>query len=206
MKWHTTRSPDGCSRSTEEYDFGPQTQSGLARRLFGAIEGRRVLELGSGAGNSAVVMSSAGAQVIAVEPDADQIAEARTLFERHNVRVEQHQSDFADLAFLRADGFDLVVSSHELSRVGDLDRVFRQVNRVLRPEASLVFSLPHPMMLATALEVPYRTALVAEGRYLHCIGDVCSGLTRANFRLDTVLETAGDVPATLVIRARKQGV
>jgi SAM-dependent methyltransferase len=208
MQWHTTRSPDGRFRSTDEFDFGPQTPSGLGRRLLGELDGRRVLELGSGAGNSALAMSVAGAQVITVEPEVDQISAARALFERREVRIEQHESDFADLAFLRADGFDLVVSSHELSRVPDLNRVFRQVHRVLRPDGSLVFSLPHPMMLRTEFNVPYRSAEIERGRYLHCTGDICSGLTRANFRLDTVIEPIGEaqMPATLIIRAQKQGV
>lgn len=175
---------------------------------MGELDGRRVLELGSGAGNSAMAMTIAGAQVIAVEPDAGQIADARSAVERRGLRIEQHQSDFADLAFLRADGFDLVISSHELSRVGDLDRVFRQVHRVLRPDASLVFSLPHPMMLSIELGVAYKTAQVDQGRYLHCIGDLCAGLTRANFRIENVLEPTGaaQTPATLILRARKQGI
>ena len=45
---------------------------------------------------------------------------------------------------MRADTVDVAVSIYALGAVDDLDRVFRQVHRVLRPEAPFVFSLPHP--------------------------------------------------------------
>ncbi len=208
MKWYSTRQPEGAQRSTEEVEFGPGFPSGSARRLIGDVDGKRVLELGSGAGNSSVAMARAGAKVIAVEPDAAQIDLARELCAQHEVRIEQHHSELADLAFLRADGFDLAVSCYELSRVGDIDRVFRQVHRILRPEAVFVFSLPHPIAVMQAYDVPYRTAEVGDGRHLHRIGDIIGGLGRANFRLEALMETDPEaaVPSTLLIRVRKVGV
>ena len=109
-----------------------------------ALDGKRVLELGCGGGPAAVAMARQGAKVIAVDPSAEQIGHARRLSEREDVTVEWHQGDLADLAFVRGDTVDVVLSVYVLGIVGDLDRVFRQVHRVLKPDARFVISLPHP--------------------------------------------------------------
>src|SRR2546421_7751779 len=61
-----------------------------------------------------------------------------------DVKVELHESDLADLAFVRADSIDLAFSSYAFDAVEDLNGVFRQVHRVLRQDAPLVFSVAHP--------------------------------------------------------------
>ena len=45
---------------------------------------------------------------------------------------------------MRADTIDAALSTYGLATVADLDRVFRQVHRVLRTDRPFVFSLPHP--------------------------------------------------------------
>jgi SAM-dependent methyltransferase len=148
------------------------------------------------------------------------------------VKLELHHGDLAELAFVRADTIDVALSIHELGRIDDLDRVLRQVNRVLRTGSALVCSLPHPasLMLDDAQPGPPRVVRpyaervsrpVGEDR-LHprTIAEVFSSFARANFRVDTLLEPAVDhdepspfwtetmtlVPATLVVRGRKDGV
>ena len=60
-------------------------------------------------------------------------------------------SDAADLAFLRADSIDVALAAGLLGEVEDIDRLFRQVHRVLRPGAPFVFSYEHPIALAIAV-------------------------------------------------------
>ena len=82
--------------------------------------------------------------MIGVDESSDQIAEARHAAEHEGVKLELHHAPLAELAFVRADTIDAVVSAFGLAAVDDLDRVFRQVDRVLRPEHHFVLSLPHP--------------------------------------------------------------
>jgi SAM-dependent methyltransferase len=214
--------------------YGPDIPTEADLRLLGRLEGKRVLELGCGGGPVSVAMAKQGAKVIAVDSSADQIGHARRLCEREEVSVELHQGDLADLAFVRADTVDVVVSVYAMGMVADPDRVFRQVHRVLRPEAPIVLSLPHPLWHATtrdeppALRRPYwdRTAHKwtdgGEAGQDHpvTISELFTSLTRANFRVDTVLEpepvhgrarsrwwqgSMAWVPATLIVRARKVG-
>lgn len=213
--------------------LGPGLDPELTERLLGSLPGRRILELGAGGGRLGATLASRGAKVICVDPSAERVADAREVAETAGVKVEYHQSDLADLAFIRGDQIDLAIAVYSLAAVADLGRVFRQVDRVLRPEASLVMSLPHPVSLALAEDAtgpprlsrslldttPLSWEVDGESGTVHPhgIGDVVTTLWRSNFRVDTLLELPSSacnhsvpapdwVPATLVIRARKQGV
>ena len=137
--------PDGVADG-DTVVYGPDTAEESSLRLLGSPEGRRILELGVGNGRNAVALARQGARVIAVDPDGDRLERARALAARHEVRVEFHQADLAEIAFIRADTIDLVLSVHALAGVADADRVFRQAHRVLRTESPMILSLPHPAM------------------------------------------------------------
>jgi SAM-dependent methyltransferase len=121
-------------------------------RLLGPLAGKRVLELGCGTGHNAVALVRQGAKAIAIEPSEQLAAHARRLAELDQVRIEVRTGDLADLAFLRAESVDVAISSGALGEVEDLDRVLRQVHRVLKPAATFVCAVPHPFALCVARE------------------------------------------------------
>ena len=129
--------------------FGPDIVDESALRLIGNVDGKRVLELGGGSGHNGVTLAKQGAHVIVVDPSHRRLERIRGLCDEEEVRIELHQSDLAELAFVRAETIDLVVSVFALGSVADLDRVYRQVHRVLRRESPFVFSLPHPAFALT---------------------------------------------------------
>ena len=196
--------PETAPTDVSDIAYGPDA-SEAQLRLLGDVKGKRVLELGSGSGASAVALARRGASVFAVDAAASQLAQGRRLAEREEVRVEWHRSDLADLAFLRADSIDLVFSAYALGYVDDLGRVFRQVHRVLKPDAPLVFSVPHPAYDMIDDDDPEEPLLVRRSYfdqtpidyewngigftdYHHSISDLFMGLTRTSFRVDTILE------------------
>jgi SAM-dependent methyltransferase len=135
-------------RTADVVHFGPDLPTEAELKLCGDVRGKRVLDLGCGGGENAVTFARQGAHVIAVDHSADALARGRALAETHEVRVEWHESDVADLAFLRADSIDLTLAAGLLAEVDDVDRLLRQVHRVLRAGAPFVFSYDHPMALA----------------------------------------------------------
>ena len=143
--WHryTTSHPTDPGRASAVV-YGSDIPSEADLRLLGSVEGKRVLDLGCGVGHNAVVLAKQGAKVIAVDPDARHLAVARERADEAEVRIELHQSALADLPFLRSDSVDAAISVMTMATVDDLARVFRQVHRVLKPEAQLVASFPHP--------------------------------------------------------------
>lgn len=225
---YSTAHPFARDRTVDHVSLGPDLPP-LDRRLFGDLRNKRVVELGCGMGHGAVALARQGAKVIGVDADPAQLVHARTLADEHKVKVELHNADLAEIAFCRSASVDVLVSTYALAGVADLDRVFRQAHRVLVPDAPFVFSLPHPFttLLHRAGDGSIRVARpttsrlpLGEGPMLthpHQFADLHTGLTRANFRIDVMIEAepdartqafnpaAGWLPTTLVIRARKVG-
>ena len=235
--WHryTTAEPGDGPATAVVYGTELPTEAEL--KLLGPVEGRRVLDLGCGAGRNATVLAQQGAKVLAVDPSAEVLGRARERAEAADVRVELHQAGLAELAFLRSDSIDAALSVMALASVDDLARVFRQVHRVLKPEAPLAISMPHPAfaLLDPTASDPLRVVRAyddaaprsweLDGRdvvdHPRTFADLFTTLQRANFRVDQVIEPTApatgagrgagytdlmrSVPATLLLRARKQG-
>lgn len=221
-------SPSGYDLPTDVVTYGPDVAREDALKLLGSVEGKRILDLGCGAGHNAIALARQGAKVIGVDESSDQVADARAACERESVRVELHHAPLAELAFIRADTIDAVLSVWGLAPVDDIDRVFRQVDRVLRPEHPLVLSMPHPAfgMIGPGdperrVQRSYWDPAPIDGDLPRTISALFTSLGRANFRVDTVLEpepaSGGPrsaawhdhmqyLPSTLLIRARKQGI
>jgi SAM-dependent methyltransferase len=212
---------------TEVVSYGPDGPTEHELRLIGDVAGKRVLDLGTGAGQAAITLAKQGAVAIAVDASLPQLERARRLAEHEEVRIEWHQGDLADLAFLGADSIDLAFSAFAIAEVEALDRLFRQVHRVLRASCVFVFSYEHPLALCvgqatrdtdlpTVVE-PYFSGrsieIEREGEpvvvYQRTVGDVFAALGRAGFRIEAIVEPRpehGPVPTTIVWRARKEGV
>ncbi|MEI7594027.1 MAG: methyltransferase domain-containing protein [Actinomycetes bacterium] len=228
--------PDTADQSGDAVAYGPDIATEAQLRLIGTIEDRRILLLGCGSGAAAVALARQGARVVAVDPSARRLEAARANIERAEVKVELHQSDLAELPFVRADSIDSAVSIYALANVDDLDRVFRQVHRVLHAECMFVFSLPHPAyamldpdsgdppsVVRSYFEQrsrPWSTESEQGEERVRTIGEIHTSLSRANFRTDTIIEAEPIdakpsahyasamrwAPATLIVRGRKEGV
>jgi len=186
------------------------------------VKAKRVLDLGCGTGQAAITFAKQGAIVIAVDAADEQLARAREHAEREEAKVEWRQGDLADLAFLRAESIDVAFSAFAVAEVDDVARLFRQVQRVLKPNAPFVFSYEHPIALCIgedgrAVYSYFESGPVAVEQhgetltlYARSIGEVFTELGRAGFRVDTIVEPrpgipGATLPTTIVWRARKEG-
>jgi SAM-dependent methyltransferase len=205
------RDTTGLAQAVEVVSYAPGGPTETDLRLLGDVNGKRVLDIGTGGGANAVALARQGAHVIAIDRSEAQLASARRLANTAEVRVEWHECDAADLAFLRADSIDLALAAGVAGEVEDMDRLLRQVHRVLRPGAPFVFSYDHPMALAVGregaapgalplgtLEVrrSYFDAQPVETEYAgerirvwpRTIADVFASLHRAGYRVEQLLE------------------
>ena len=195
----------GARLPTDVAHYGPDIPTETELRLLGDLKGKRVLELGCGGAQCSIAFAKQGASAIGVDFSAEQLSYARKLCEQEGVKVELRLGDLADLAFLRGDSIDLVFSAYAFGYVEDLGRVFRQVHRVLKVGAPLVFSLTHPsydMFDEHAPEMPmlvrrsyferdtveYEWNGVPFTEFHHTLSDLYMGLVRSNYRVDVMLE------------------
>ena len=190
--------------------FGTGVDSDEDLRLCGIVQGRRVLELGLfGSVPNFVPLSERGARVIVVDPSRENIDRARQAATNLGQVAEFHCADLADLGFLMNSVLDLVLCVHQIDTDTDFARLFRQVHRVLRPEAGFVLAITHP--LAAIFDGSDAVARRRYGSASLTIGEVATALQRAGFALDTVHELwhhdhpNAIAPVVLALRARKLG-
>ncbi len=189
--------------------YGANVSDESELRLCGDLAGKRVIELGIAPSPNAILMAQQGAKAIALDPDPQAITALRATAERHEVRVECHQGDLADLGFATSGSVDLVVASHSLAGVDDLPRLLRQVHRVLKPGTPFIVAMPHPVAAMFALDHSLQYVYGANSR---TFSEMYLAFDRSNFRIDMMFELNDRrsrdpiTPSVLVVRARKQGV
>ena len=139
--------------------FGACIPTESELKLIGDMSGKRVLELGCGAGHNAIRLARAGAKVIAIDASADQLALARAAAEEADVKIELHHGDLHELAWLRADGIDMALSAYGLGgRHRPAPGAAPGPSGARPRRAPLVLSLPHPAleMVAAGAADPLR--------------------------------------------------
>ncbi len=180
--------------------YGDSIPTDAELRLSGDVSGgKRAVELGVSDWFNAIEFARAGAKAIAVDPDPAKIAEIRARADAAEVSVQCHGTDFADLGEVTSGTVDVVVAAHTIEKIDDLSRLLRQVHRILIPSMPFVISVNHPFSVVSDA-APYGTTA-------RSIEDWFTSLNRSNFRVDQVREVgqAGNVPSTLILRARKEG-
>ena len=179
-------------------------------RLCGdLVDGVRVLELGVSDQENSIAVALTGAKAIAVDPDESRIEALRRSADRAEVTVECHVTELADLGFATSGLIDAVIANHTLiDDVDDLGRVLRQVHRVMIASRPLVIAVPHPFAGVHSTD-RYGSRVFPYGTVGRTIGDWHIQLSRANFRVDQILELGvseiSPVPTTLILRATKEG-
>jgi SAM-dependent methyltransferase len=131
---------------------------------LGLTSGERVLDLGCGAGRHAFEMYRRGADVIAFDQNADELAAVGDLFAAMreagevpaDAEADVKQGDALDLPF--PDGeFDRVVAAEVLEHIHDDERAIAELVRVLRPGGTIAVTVPRwlPEKICWALSDEY---------------------------------------------------
>ena len=117
-----------------------------------ALEGARMLDLGSGSGRDAYVLAQLVGEhgsVVGIDATPEQIAVARRHLDHHRQRfgytksnVEFLEGDIArlDALGLEPASFDVIVSNCVINLVADKAAVFAAAHRLLKPGGELYFS------------------------------------------------------------------
>ena len=113
--------------------------------LLGDVTGRRVLEVGCGAGQCGRWLLSQGASVVGLDVSHRQLQHSRRIDQATGLVVPVVCAT-ATAVPLADDSFDLACSAFgALPFIGDADVVMAEVARVLRPGGRWVFAVTHPV-------------------------------------------------------------
>lgn len=118
-------------------------------RLLPAVGvGIQALDVACGQGIAARHLAGLGATVTGTDFSATMLAHARRHAESAGAYdIAWVECDAQDLAPFADDSFDLVTCQLALMDIPDLDAALASVRRVMRPSASFVFVIGHPVFL-----------------------------------------------------------
>lgn len=175
--------------------------------LLGDVRGRRVLEVGCGAGQCARWLRSRGAAVVGLDLSLRQLQHSRRIDGATGVEVPCVCATATRIP-LAAAAFDLACSAFgALPFVADVDAAMLEVARVLRPGGRWVFAVTHPTRwmlpddpteagLSVVRSYFDRTPYVEEDdqgspsyvEHHHTLGDWVRAAVGAGFAVDDVVE------------------
>lgn len=165
----------------------------VVRAAVGDVRKLQVLDLGCGTGRHSFWLAQAGATVTAVDFSERMLAEARRKPRADAIRFIVHDLH-QRLPF--STEFDLIVSGLVLEHLRDLDGLFAEAHRVLRPRGRAVVSAMHPAMFLRGTQArftdPESGELVQPGSLPHSLGEVVMAAVRAGFRLLALEEHSPD--------------
>lgn len=130
-----------------DFVWGPEGLREADAGLLGPPAGRRVLEIGAGAGQCSRWVAAQGGQVVASDLSMGMLAQGRAInaiVEDLRERVPLLQCDALALPFADA-AFDVVFTAYGVVPfVADSALLMREVCRVLAPGGRFVYSTTHP--------------------------------------------------------------
>ena len=117
---------------------------------FDGYAGRRLLEVGCGAGTDLARFAKGGALVSGVDLSSSAIALARQNFEQQRLQGDLREADGEQLPFA-SDTFDLVYAHGVVQYTANPERLVAECHRVLKPGGEAVFQVYNRISWLNAL-------------------------------------------------------
>lgn len=140
--------------SVDDFHYGPLLPGDRDLRLLPhSLEGLRALEIGCGAGQNSIALSSRGAICSAFDISQEQIRYGEQLAEKAGVSVDFHILDM-DEEWLPCPGpFDLIHATYSLPFSNAPARVISRAWNRLTPGGQFLLTMGHPLYTGEWLDV-----------------------------------------------------
>lgn len=180
---------------------------------LGDVKGKRILVLAGGGGQQGPLLAAAGAKVIVMDISPNQLEQDRKLMLEHQLEMELVEGSMTDLSVCGDQSFDLVINPISNCYIPDVNIVWRECFRVLKPGGSLLAGFDNPVgqimdwdmqakgILQLRYKLPYADTeqlekdkfddLVKNGssiQFGHLLEDQIGGQTRAGFMIAGLYE------------------
>ena len=113
---------------------------------FPNLTGCKVLCLASGGGQQGPLLAAAGAEVTVFDNSPQQLAQDRLVAEREGLQVETILGDMRDLSEFADQSFDLIFHPSSISFIPDVQPVFDEAFRVLKPRGAYLLGFCNPLI------------------------------------------------------------
>ncbi len=136
-QWASTIDVEGI-KVKDYFESCTAPENRFILRNLGDITGKRLLDLGCGAGENSVYFAKKGAFCVASDYSPGMVEVALKLAENNGVQVEGKTVNAMDLDF-PDNTFDIVYASNLLHHLPDPQRAIREMYRVLKPGGKACF-------------------------------------------------------------------
>ncbi|MEE9393522.1 MAG: class I SAM-dependent methyltransferase [Planctomycetota bacterium] len=113
---------------------------------FPDLRGCRVLGLAASGGQQAPILAAAGALVTVLDNSDKQLQQDRMVAERDGLKIDLKLGDMRDLGRFDDESFDLVFHPASNTYIPDVNPVWREAFRVLKPGGTLLSGFCNPLL------------------------------------------------------------
>lgn len=117
----------------------------VPREWFPPLAGVDLLCLAGGGGQQAPILAAAGANVTTLDNSSRQLERDRLVAEREGLAIRTIEGDMRDLSVFGDNSFDLIVHPCSNMFVPDVQPVWQECYRVLRPGGTLMAGFCNPI-------------------------------------------------------------
>jgi SAM-dependent methyltransferase len=145
-RWTLPVSPDAISAARQgQWEIVLTPEKPVPRSWFPSIRGLEVLCLASGGGQQAPVLAAAGANVTLLDNSPRQLEQDRIVAVRERLQIHSVLGDMRDLSRFNNNTFDLIFNPCSVSFIPDVQPVFSEAYRVLRPGGRFMCGFINPV-------------------------------------------------------------
>ena len=129
-----------------EWEVGLTPTKRVPREWFGELKDAAVLCLASGGGQQGPILAAAGANVTVFDNSPAQLGQDRFVAQRDGLTIETVEGDMRDLGHFAEGRFDLIFHPASNSFVPNLEPVWREAFRVLKPGGHILTGFCNPVL------------------------------------------------------------